>query len=102
VRTCRILLIAACLGCAFLSACTTIRDGVVIEKRSRLGLAEVYGEDFDFRCEPTIYWVRVEGRDDKGRERIKNVILFRNDWLQLRVGDRWSRKGGFSPGEAGK
>lgn len=55
-----------------------------------------------FRYEPSVYWVRVEGKDDKGRERIKNIILFRHDWDQLRVGDHWTRHQGFSPAEAGK
>jgi len=92
-------LVLACLG---LSACTTLRDGVVVEKRSRMEMQDVYGAEFGFRYEPTIYWVRVEGKDDKGRERIKNIILFRHDWAQLRVGDHWSRRGGFSPAEAEK
>jgi len=85
-----------------LSACTTLREGVIVEKRARMGMPEIYGEEFDFHYEPSIYWVRVEGKDDKGRERIKNIILFRNDWAQLRVGDHWSRAQGFSPAEAGK
>lgn len=56
---------------------------------------------FDFRYEPSIYWVKVKGKDDKGRERCKNIILFRHDWAMLRVGDHWSRQHGFSPAEAG-
>jgi hypothetical protein len=86
-----------------LSACSTLRDGVVIEKKSRGEMPEAYDlYSLSFRYEPSVYWVEVQGRDDKGRERVKNVILFRQDWLQLRVGDHWSRHVGFSPGEAGK
>jgi len=101
-----ILLIPALLACLAFSACTTIRDGVIVAKRCRMGLpgvyADVYGEEFGFRYEPSVYWVQVEGKDDKGRERIKNIILFRHDWAELRVGDHWSRQHGFSPAEAGK
>jgi len=93
---------AACLACLVLSACTTLRDGVIVEKRSRAGMADVYAEEFGFRYEPSVYWVRVEGKDDKGRDRIKNIILFRHDWAQLRVGDHWTRGRGFSPAEACK
>jgi hypothetical protein len=74
-----------------------------VQKRCRSEMPEVYDlYEFDFRYEPSVYWVRVEGKDDKGRERIKNIILFRHDWEQLRVGDHWSRQQGFSPAEAGK
>jgi len=93
---------AACLACLVLSACTTLRDGVIVEKRSRSAMQDVYAEEFGFRYEPSVYWVRVEGKDDKGCERIKNIILFRHDWAQLRVGDHWTRGRGFSPAEAGK
>jgi len=98
MRPLPILLILACLA---LSACTSIRDGVVVAKRSRVGPPDVYAEEFGFRYEPCVYWVQVKGTDDKGRERIKNIILFRHDWAQLRVGDHWSKKHGFSPAEAG-
>jgi hypothetical protein len=91
------------LVCMSLSACCSLREGVIVEKRARGEMPEVYDlYSLSFRYEPSVYWVRIEGRDDKGRERIKNVILFRQDWDQLRVGDHWSRKGGFSPAEAGK
>ena len=90
------------LACLALTACSSIRDGAVIGKRTRSGMPDVYGEEFGFRYEPDIYWVRVQGKDDKGRERIKNIILFRHDWEQLRVGDHWSRQHGFSPAEADK
>lgn len=100
MRPTRFLIILACLA---LSACSNLREGVIVAKRARTGMPEVYDLDsLSFRCEPSIYWVRVEGKDDKGRERIKNIILFRNDWAQLRVGDHWSRAHGFSPAEAGK
>jgi hypothetical protein len=93
------LLIAACLA---LSACTSIREGIVVAKRARSGMQDVYAEEFGFRYEPSVYWVRVEGKDDKGRERVKNIILFRHDWAQLRVGDHWSKRDGFTPAEADK
>jgi hypothetical protein len=99
MRITSILLILASLA---LSACTCIRDGVVVGKRARSAMPEIYAEEFGFRYEPSVYWVRVEGKDDKGRERIKNIILFRHDWAQLRVGDHWSRQHGFSPAEAEK
>jgi len=60
MRNLCILLIPACL---LLSACATIRDGVVVDKRSRSGLPQVYEETltaFDFRYEPSIYWVKVK------------------------------------------
>ena len=101
LRTPPILLIAACLACLMLSACSCIRDGVIVAKRARSGMMDVYAEEFGFRYEPDVYWVQVEGKDRKGRERIKNIILFRHDWAQLRVGDHWSRQTGFSPAEAG-
>jgi hypothetical protein len=100
MRSTRSLIILACFA---LSACSSLREGVIVEKRARTGMPEVYGlYSLSFRCEPDVYWVRVEGKDDKGRERIKNIILFRNDWAQLRVGDHWSKEHGFSPAEAGK
>lgn len=96
----RKLVVPAGLICMALSACSTVRDGVIVEKRARSGMVDVYTEEFGFRYEPDVYWVRVEGKDAKGRERIKNIILFRHDWEQLRVGDHWSRQKGFSPSEA--
>ena len=101
MRTVPCLIISVCLACLGLSGCAGIRDGVIVEKRFRTAMPEVY--EFTFHCEePSVYWVRVQGKDDNGRERIKNVILFRHDWAQLRVGDHWSRAHGFSPAEAGK
>ena len=95
------LTILTCL--VALSACSTVREGVIVGKRARAAMPEVYDlYELSFRCEPSVYWVQVEGKDDKGRDRIKNIILFRHDWAQLRVGDHWSRQHGFSPAEAGK
>ena len=99
MRFVAILLILACLT---LAACTSIRDGVVVSKCARGGMPDVYSEEFGFRFEPSVYWVRVQGKDDKGRDRVKNIILFRHDWAVLRVGDHWSRQHGFSPAEAEK
>jgi hypothetical protein len=91
------------LACMCLSACCTLRDGVVIGKKCRGEMPEAYDlYSLSFRYEPSVYWVEVQGKDDKGRERVKSIILFRHDWDQLRVGDHWSRTGGFSPAEAGK
>ena len=100
MRLTRTLTILACIA---LTACSTLREGVIVEKRFRSGMPEVYDlYSLSFRCEPSVYWVKVEGQDAKGRERCKNIILFRNDWAQLRVGDHWSKHQGFSPAEAGK
>jgi hypothetical protein len=99
----RILPTLTILACLALSACTTLREGVIVTKRFREGMPEVYDlYSLSFRCEPSVYWVEVQGTDDKGRERTKSIILFRHDWAQLRVGDHWSRQQGFSPAEAGK
>ncbi|GEM_PF-5783239 len=86
-----------------LTSCTCVREGVVVEKESRRGMANVYATWLSFRYdEPDVYWVRVAGRDKHGRVAHKNVILFRHDWEQLRVGDHWDCSRGFSPAEAGK
>ena len=98
MRTLRIPLILACL---MLAACVNIRDGVVVKKCARSGMPDVYGEEFGFRYEPDVYWVEVQGKDAKGRERVKSILLFRHDWNALRVGDHWSKQHGFSPAEAG-
>jgi hypothetical protein len=91
------------LACLALAACSTVREGVIVKKRYRIEEPEVYDlYEFSFRCEPSVYWVQVEGKDDKGKERIKNIILFRHDWEALRVGDHWSRQKGFSPAGADK
>ena len=99
--TMRITPILTILACFALGACSTLREGVIVEKRSRAEMPEAYDlYGLSFRCEPSIYWVKVEGKDEKGQERVKNIILFRHDWAQLRVGDHWSRQQGFSPAEA--
>jgi hypothetical protein len=88
----------ALLACFALTACSTVIDGVVVKKRFRVGepaVDELY--DISFRFEPSVYWVQVEGKDRKGRERTRNIILFRHDWQQLRVGDHWTANGGFTP-----
>jgi len=96
----RIVSILTILTCLLLSACSTVMEGVVVKKRFRIETPEVYGlYEFSFRCEPSVYWVEVEGKDKKGREKIRDVILFRHDWEALRVGDHWSRQGGFAPGD---
>jgi len=97
LRAPHLLLLASIL---FLTSCTCIREGVVKEKRSRVGLIDPYSTWLTFRYEPDIYWVTVEGRDDKGRVHHKNILLFRHDWEQLRVGDHWSCQSGFSPAES--
>jgi hypothetical protein len=75
-------------------------DGVVIKKRSRMEMPEAYDlYQFSYRYEPSVYWVEVEGKDRHGEKKIRNVILFRHDWEALRVGDHWSKQGGFSPGD---
>ncbi len=99
MRILRILMISLCV---VLSACSTVREGVIVAKRCRVGMPEVYDlYSLSFRCEPSVYWVQVEGKDARGRDRMKTIILFRHDWAQLRVGDHWSKQRGFSPAEAG-
>ena len=96
----RFLTTLTILACMLLSACSTVMEGVVIKKRFRIEMPEVYDlYEFSFRCEPSVYWVEVEGKDKKGREKIRDVILFRHDWDALRVGDHWSKAGGFTPGD---
>lgn len=74
---------------------------MVVAKKARTGLANIYASTLTFRYrEPSVYWVRLEGVDRHGRAAHKNVILFRHDWEQLRVGDHWSRAHGFMPGES--
>jgi uncharacterized protein YcfL len=95
-----ILTLLAFLG---LSGCCSLREGVIVAKQYRAEMPEVYDfYDYGFRYEPSVYWVSVQGVDKRGRERTKEIILFRHDWDMLRVGDHWSRKGGFSPEEAGR
>lgn len=97
----RILPILLILVCLTLGACSSLREGVIVKKYARTGPPDVYAEQFGFRFDPAVYWVRIEGRDAKGRQCARNVILFRHDWAQLRVGDHWSRQNGFAPAEAG-
>ena len=86
----------------FVISCSTVQQGVIVEKRARAGMSNAYATYVSFRyAEPEVYWVSIEGQDHRGRTRRKNVILFRHDWDQLRVGDHWSRARGFSPAEAG-
>jgi len=83
------------------SSCVCVREGAVVEKRSRAGMGNVYATWLSFRnAEPDVYWVEIEGRDDRGVTRRKSVMLFRHDWEQLRVGDHWSCERGFAPGES--
>jgi len=94
----RTLPILAILACLALAACSTVRDGVIVRKRFRIEEPEVYDlYEFSFRCEPSVYWVQVQGQDARGRVRTRDIIVFRHDWDQLRVGDHWSKKNGFSP-----
>ena len=73
-----------------------------MEKKSRHGMANPYETWLSFRYEePDVYWVRVQGRDDRGRQAWKDVILWRRDWEQLRIGDHWDCDHGFAPAEAG-
>jgi len=100
MRTPPILNILACLA---LSACSSVKEGVIVAKCARSEMPEVYDlYSLSFRCEPSVYWVDVQGKDDKGRDRVKEIILFRHDWAQLRVGDHWSKQQGFAPAEAAK
>ena len=100
MRSARSLIVLVCMA---LSACCSLRDGVVVKKMARSEMPEVYDlYSLSFRYEPSVYWVEVQGKNDKGRTCTKNIILFRHDWEQLRVGDHWSKQSGFSPDEAGK
>ena len=99
----RIIPILTILACLALGACTTVREGVIVKKSFRTEMPEVYDlAGLSFRCEPSVYWVQVEGKDAAGRDQKKDIILFRHDWAQLRVGDHWSKEHGFAPGDASK
>ena len=83
----------------FLTSCVSLREGNVVAKKSRKGMFNVYATwDSFISREPDVYWVRLEGVDENGKAAHKDVILWRQDWEQLRVGDHWDREHGFVPG----
>lgn len=75
-----------------LASCNCVKEGVIVSKRVRKGMPNIYADGF-FRCyyEPDVYWVEVEGRNQHGKVVRKSVILFRNDWSLINVGDHWHR-----------
>lgn len=82
------------------TSCVSLREGNVVEKMSRRGMANAVSTWLSMNYnEPDVYWVEIEGRDDRGVTRKKSVILFRHDWEQLRVGDHWDSETGFAPCE---
>lgn len=84
-----------------LSSCANVQHGVIVEKRSRAGMSNVYATWSPLeRPEPDVFWVTVEGRTKSGRVARKDIILFRHDWEQLRIRDVWDRESGFAPAEA--
>jgi hypothetical protein len=93
-------LLPVILSLVALTACVSVREGRVVQKRSRSGVGNPYATWLSFRnTEPDVFWVDVEGRDEQGVTRKKSILLFRHDWEQLRVGDHWSCEGGFVPAE---
>lgn len=62
-----------------LGGCTTVRRGVVVKKSSRVDLTKF----------PRIanYWVDVRGRNGQGVKVTDRVLLFKNDWRRISVGD---------------
>ncbi|MEA3188894.1 MAG: hypothetical protein QOD99_2724 [Chthoniobacter sp.] len=83
------------------ASCVSLREGRVVAKKSRQSLLNVYSTWNSFNySEPEVYWVRLEGRDDQGRPAAKDLILWRKDWEQLRVGDHWDADHGFAPADA--
>ena len=86
-----ILLLAACIT---LAACSSVKQGVVISRHARRGMHDPVAVRGQFRyAMPEVCWIEVEGLDKHGRKARRNVILFRNDWEKIRVGDFWSAGG---------
>ena len=73
-----------------LVSCSCVREGVVVAKHARKGMPRVYGSGslYSFN-ERDVHWIEVEGRNQNGRMVRKSIILFRNDWSLISVGDHW-------------
>lgn len=83
-----------------LVSCARVEHGKITSKKIRRGLPSAYETTNLFRySEPTVFWVRVEGPDKSGRVVHQDIILWKKDWEQLRVGDKWDAQAGFAPGE---
>jgi hypothetical protein len=81
---------------ALLTACSSVKEGVVIAKHARRGAAEPFPVGMQFRQTlPGVCWAEVEGLDKRGRKARRNVILFRASWEKIRVGDHWTAGTGF-------
>lgn len=73
-----------------LASCNCVKEGVVVSKRARKGVTSAYADGLlRSTYEPDIYWVEVEGRNQHGKLVRKSVLLFRNDWSLIKVGDHW-------------
>ena len=54
----------------------------------RAPLPRVYASTYlHYYDEPDVYWVEIEGRNQRGKVVRKSEILFRNDWSLIKVGD---------------
>ncbi len=74
------------------ASCCSIKQGIVIRKRARFAMDSPYYPSSLFRFSiPDIYWVEIEGRNNKGKLARREVILFRADWDKVNVGDHWPR-----------
>ncbi len=73
-----------------MASCSSVKEGVVVSKSVRMGMASACADGF-LRSgrEPDVYWVEVEGRNQHGRVIRQSVLLFRNDWSLIKVGDHW-------------
>ena len=81
-------------------ACHRIHDGIVVSKRAHKGMEidPLQTGPFMRFSQPTIYWVKVAGKNEQGHLVHKNIAVFRNDWSRIQVGDHWSAKEGFEKG----
>jgi hypothetical protein len=78
------------------AACCSIKQGVVVGKRARKGMDVPLLTNSLYRVSfPDLYWVDVQGENKKGKTVTKHVLVFRSDWSKIRVGDHWSKAGGF-------
>ena len=75
--------LAAALSLTFsLAGCSSVREGTVISKRERPA-------DPDFQRLGPTYAVEIEGRAHNGKTQRETVLVSRQEWTQLQIGDRF-------------